>query len=81
LGKTDEKSFIFCWIIPGVKSIVFHGEKSKGNVFIFLLFYSRKNGRALGVTLGCALKRRSEGVQRVLRGCSGGAQTVLGSGR
>jgi hypothetical protein len=70
LGKTDGKSLIFPCIIPGVKSIVFHGEKSKGNVFIFLLFYNRKNGHALGITLGCALAR----AQRVLRGCSGGTQ-------
>jgi hypothetical protein len=41
LGKTDGKSFILPPIIPGVKFIVFHGGKSKGNLFIFLVFYPR----------------------------------------
>jgi hypothetical protein len=72
LGKTDVKSFIFPRIIPGVKSIVFHEEKSKKNVFILLLFYSRKNGCTLGVVLGCALAL-AQGVLRGRSGCAQGA--------
>jgi hypothetical protein len=54
-GKTDEKSLIFPRRIPGIKFVVFHGKKSEGNLFIFPMFYPRKNQRALSVVLGCAL--------------------------